>query len=98
MTADRASLNIVVHDTEDSASLPSVSLVPDCDVRMGVRSLYFLYDQVSEEFLETACVPASILDRSFLYGDTWQDRLFWSFFTTVAVLVATLFIRIWNFL
>ena len=60
-------------------------------------SLYFLYDQVSEEFLETACVPASILIAHF-FTVTRGKIVFWSFFTTVAVLVATLFIRIWNFL
>ena len=68
-----ASLNIVMHDTEDSLrSRQFLSFL----IAMSVWafSLYFLYEQVSEEFLETACVPASP-DRPFLYGDTWQDRV-----------------------
>ena len=91
-----ASLNIVMHDTEDSLrSRQFLSFL----IAMSVWafSLYFLYDQVSEEFLETACVPASILIAHF-FTVTRGKIVFWSFFTTVAVLVATLFIRIWNFL
>lgn len=59
-----ASLNIVMHDTEDSLrSRQFLSFL----IAMSVWafSLYFLYDQVSEEFLETACVPASILIAHF---------------------------------
>ena len=91
-----ASLNIVMHDTEDSLrSRQFLSFL----IAMSVWafSLYFLYEQASEEFLETACVPASILIAHF-FTVTRGKIVFWSFFTTVAVLVATLFIRIWNFL
>ena len=85
-----ASLNIVMHDTEDSLrSRQFLSFL----IAMSVWafSLYFLYDQVSEEFLETACVPASILIAHF-FTVTRGKIVFWSFFTTVAVLVATVFI------
>ena len=91
-----ASLNIVMHDTEDSLrSRQFLSFL----IAMSVWafSLYFLYEQVSEEFLETACVPASILIAHF-FTVTRGKIVFWSFFTIVAVLIATLFIRIWNFL
>lgn len=60
-----ASLNIVMHDTEDSLrSRQFLSFL----IAMSVWafSLYFLYEQASEEFLETACVPASILAATVL--------------------------------
>ncbi len=91
-----ASLNIVMHDTEDSLrSRQFLSFL----IAMSIWAfgLYFLYEQVSEEFLETACVPASILIAHF-FTVTRGKLVFWSFFATVAILIATLFIRIWNFL
>ena len=91
-----ASLNIVMHDTEDSLrSRQFLSFL----IAMSVWafSRYFLYEQVSEEFLETACVPASILIAHF-FTVTRGRIVFWSFFATVAILIATLFIRLWNFL
>lgn len=72
-----ASLNIVMHDTEDSLrSRQFLSFL----IAMSVWafSLYFLYEQVSEEFLETACVPASILIAHF-FTVTRGKIVFWSF-------------------
>ena len=91
-----SSLNIIMHDTEDSLrSRQFLSFL--IAMAVWVFSLYFLYEQVSEEFLETACVPASILIAHF-FTVTRGKIVFWLFFATVAILIATLFIRIWNFL
>lgn len=91
-----ASLNILLHDMEDSLrSRQFLSFL----IAMSVWafSLYFLYEQVSEEFLETACVPASILIAHF-FTVTRGRIIIGAFYATVAVLIATLFFRLWNFL
>ena len=91
-----ASLNIVMHDTEDSLRSRQF-LAFLIAMSVWAFSLYFLYEQVSEEFLETACVPASILIAHF-FTVTRRRIVFWSFYATVVFLIATLFIRLWNFL
>lgn len=91
-----ASLNIIMHDVEDSLrSRQFLSFL----IAMSVWAfgLYFLYEQVSEEFLETACVPASILIAHF-YTVMRGKIVFWSFYATVMILIVTLFVRIWSFL
>ena len=58
--------------------------------------LYFLYEQASEEFLETACVPASILIAHFF--TVMRGRIvLWTFYATIVLYFILLFLRIWNF-
>lgn len=90
-----ASSNIIIHDTEDSLrSRQYLSFL--IIMSAWAFCLYFLYEQVSEEFLETACVPASILIAHF-FTVARGKIILGSFFTAVAILLATLFFRIWSF-
>lgn len=60
-----ASLNIVTHEYEDNLRTRQfLSFL----IVMAIWSfgLFFIYEQSSEEFLEMACVPASILIAHFL--------------------------------
>lgn len=91
-----SSLNIITHDTEDSLrSRQFLSFL----ILMTVWTFgfYFLYEQVSEEFLETASVPASILIAHF-FTVTRGRITFWLFYFTWVLFIALLFIRLWNFL
>lgn len=57
--------------------------------------LYFLYDYASEEFLVTACIPASILVAHF-FTVRWNKWVGALFYFTIAAFVAVLFMRVWN--
>ena len=62
---DHCSLNIVTHEYEDNLRTRQfLSFL----IVMAIWSfgLFFIYEQSSEEFLEMACVPASILIAHFL--------------------------------
>ncbi len=91
-----ASLHIAIRDTENSLrSRQFLSFL----MMMAVWAfgLYFLYEQVSEEFLETACVPASILAAHFF--TTARGRIVTiAFYLIVFLLFASLAFRVWNFL
>lgn len=58
--------------------------------------LFFLYEQASEEFLQVACVPASILTAHF-FTVKRNKYTFWLFHFTVLFCLTFLFIRLWNF-
>lgn len=91
-----ASVNILSHEVEDSLrSRQYLSFL--ISMALWAFALYFLYEQSSEEFLETACVPSSILIAHF-FSVTRGKPVFWSFFSMITILITTLFIRIWNFL
>jgi len=89
-----ASVNIITHDYDDNLrSRQFLSFL----ILMAIWafSLYFIYEQNSEEFLETACVPASILIAHFF--TVGRKRILqWMFYAIVLIMVALLFYRIWN--
>lgn len=91
-----SSLNILTHENEDTLrSRQFLSFL--IAMTLWVFALYFLYEQVSEEFLETACVPASILIAHF-FTVMRGKVIVWSFYSTIILFIALLFIRVWNFL
>ena len=57
--------------------------------------LYFLYDYASEEFLVTACIPASVLIAHF-FTVKWNKWTRVLFYFTIMTFITVLFIRIWN--
>ena len=81
-----ASLNIVTHEYEDNLRTRQfLSFL----IVMAIWSfgLFFIYEQSSEEFLEMACVPASILDRPFFYDEPGK-YIFWLFHFSVVMFIA----------
>lgn len=91
-----ASVNIITHDYDDtlrSRQFLSFLII----MSIWAFCLYFLYEQASEEFLETACVPTSLLIAHF-FSVSRGKVVFWSFYATVILLIALLFVRLWNFL
>ena len=91
-----ASLNIVTHEYEDNLRTRQfLSFL----IVMAIWSfgLFFIYEQSSEEFLEMACVPASILIAHFFTVNRGK-YIFWLFHFSVVMFIALLMIRIWNFL
>ncbi len=91
-----ASINILTHEYEDSLRSRQYLFFL---ILMAIWAfgLYFLYEQVSEEFLETACIPVSILVAHF-FTVARGKVVFWSFYATLVLFIALLFIRLWNFL
>ena len=93
-----ASLNIVTHEYEDNLRTRQfLSFL----IVMAIWSfgLFFIYEQSSEEFLEMACVPASILIALFfLRVNRGKYILFGCSDFSVVMFIALLMIRIWNFL
>lgn len=90
-----ASINIILNDIEDSLrSRQYLSFL----IVMAVWSfaLFFLYESSSEEFLEMACVPASLLIAHFFAVTKGRIRTI-AFFSTIAALTAVLIIQIWIF-
>lgn len=90
-----ASINILTHEHEDSLrSRQFLSFL----IIMAIWSfgLFFLYEQSSEEFLEMACVPASILIAHF-FTVTRGKYYFWTFHASILLLITLLVVRIWNF-
>lgn len=91
-----ASVNIITHDYDDtlrSRQFLSFLII----MSIWAFCLYFLYEQASEEFLETACVPTSILIAHF-FTVSRGKIVYGSFYATIILLFALLFIRLWNFL
>ena len=91
-----ASLNIVTHEYEDNLRTRQfLSFL----IVMAIWSfgLFLIYEQSSEEFLEMACVPASILIAHFFTVNRGK-YIFWLFHFSVVMFIALLMIRIWNFL
>ena len=90
-----SAINIITHEYEDvlrTRQFLSFLIV----LSIWAFGLYFLYEQASEEFLETACVPASILIAHFF--TVMRGRIvFWTFYATIVLYFILLFLRIWNF-
>ena len=82
-----ASLNIVTHEYEDNLRTRQfLSFL----IVMAIWSfgLFFIYEQSSEEFLEMACVPASILIVHFFTVNRGK-YIFWLFHFSVVMFIAS---------
>lgn len=91
-----SAINIITHDMEDSLrSRQYLGFL----IIMAIWSfiLFFLYGQVSEEFLQTACVPTSLLIGHF-FTVTRSRWIRWGFAGMFLILFTNLFIQLWNFL
>lgn len=91
-----SAINIITHEYEDTLRtrqfLSFLILMAICTFAM-----YFLYEQASEEFLETACIPASILIAHFF--TVMRGRIiFWTFYSSIVIFIVLLILRLWNFL
>ena len=91
-----SSVNIMTHENEDS--LRSRQFLAFLMVMaIWAFALFFFYEQSSEEFLEMACVPASILVAHFFTVARGKYVLA-LFHASTALLFSLLILRIWNFL
>ena len=91
-----AAINTLTHEHEDSLrSRQYLSFL----IAMTIWSfgLFFIYEQSSEEFMEMACVPASILIAHFFTVKRGK-YYFWTFHLSILLLITLLVARIWNFL
>lgn len=90
-----SAVNIVTHEYEDvlrTRQFLSFLII----MAVYTFALYFLYEQVSEEFLETACIPAAILIAHF-FTVMRKRMMLWTFYSAIVIFVALLFLRLWNF-
>lgn len=91
-----ASINIITHEYEDNLRTRQfLSFVIILAVYPFV--LFFLYEQSSEEYLEIACVPSSILMAHF-FTVVRNKYVFWLFHFTIVLFISLLFVRLWSFL
>lgn len=91
-----SSLNILTHEYEDvlrTRQFLSFLIL----MSAWAFGLFFLYNQASEEFLETACIPASLLIAHF-FTVMRGKMVSWTFYGTLVVYISLLFLRVWNFL
>lgn len=91
-----SAVNIITHEYEDVLRTRQF-LYFLITMTVWAFALYLLYAQASEEFLETACIPVSILIAHF-FTVVRNKIAFWTFYATIALYIALLFLRIWNFL
>ena len=91
-----ASLNIIAHEYEDNLRTRQLLFFL---IAMVVWSfgLFFFYEQSSEEFLEMACVPVSILVAHFFTVKRGRS-VFGLFHLSIVLFVALFVVRIWSFL
>lgn len=90
-----ASAHILTHEYEDNLrtrEFLSFLMV----LAFSSFALYFLYEQSSEEFLQIACFPASILISHF-FTIVRNKYTFWLFHIFVLLLIILLLFRLWNF-
>ena len=91
-----ASINIITHEYEDNLRTRQFLFFLIIMVLWSF-GLFFLYEQSSEEFLEMACVPASILIAHFFTVNQGK-YIFWLFHFSILLFIGLLIMRIWNFL
>ncbi|MCC8143189.1 MAG: hypothetical protein LUD02_04360 [Tannerellaceae bacterium] len=91
-----AAVNILTHEYEDTLRTRQyLSFLIAMAVWIFV--LYFQYEQESEEFMETASIPASILVAHFF--TVVRSRIVsWLFYLSILFFISLYIIRIWNFL
>ena len=90
-----ASFNILAHEYEDNLRTRQfLSFL----ILLAISSfaLYFLYEQSSEEYLQIACFPSSIL-IAHLFTVVRNKYVYWMFHASVVVLILLLLLRIWSF-
>lgn len=90
-----SAVNIATHEYEDVLRTRQfLSFL----IKMAVFTfvLYFIYEQVSEEFLQTACIPAAILIAHF-FTVMRKRMVLWTFYSTIIIFISLLFLRLWNF-
>lgn len=90
-----ASAHILAHEYEDNLRTREyLSFL----IILAIYSfaLYFLYEQSSEEFLQIAYFPISILAAHF-FTVVKNRATYWLFHVSVLLLVTLLLIRVWNF-
>ena len=91
-----ASINIIINEIDDSLRARQyLSFLISMAAWGFVLSLLFRSE--TEEFLETACIPASILLAHYFTVTKGKIRNI-LFFLMVIILTSSLFIQIWNFL
>lgn len=90
-----SAINIITHEYEDNVRTRQfLSFLTVFAFWAFV--LYFLYGQAtSEEFLEIACIPTSVLIAHF-FTVVRNKTVFWLFHFTWIYCFSLLFIRIWN--
>ena len=91
-----SAINIITHEYEDVLRTRQFLSFLIC-MSVWAFALYFLYEQASEEFLETACIPSAILIAHF-FTVMRGKIVFWTFYSTIVLFIALLFLRLWNFL
>lgn len=90
-----SAINIITHEFEDVLRTRQfLSFLMAMSV--WAFALFFLYEQASEEFLETACIPTSILIAHF-FTIMRRKIVFWLFYSTIILHITLLFLRVWNF-
>lgn len=89
-------VNIALHDIDNRRRARHYLLFTTI-LAAWSYALYFLFDQVAEEFLMTTCVPVSILIGHF-FTSVRNRFVTWLFYATVTLFIALLFLRLWNFL
>ena len=90
-----ASIHILTHEYEDNLRTREF-LAFLILLSLSSFALYFLYEQSSEEFLQIACFPASILIAHLftVVRNRWTQGLF--HFTNLLFIILFI-LRIWNF-
>ena len=91
-----SAINIITHEYEDVLRTRQFLSFLIC-MSVWAFALYFLYEQASEEFLETACIPSAILIAHF-FTVMRGKIVFWTFYSTIVLFIVLLFLRLWNFL
>lgn len=90
-----SAVNIATHEYEDVLRTRQfLSFL--IKMAMFTFVLYFIYEQVSEEFLQTACIPAAILIAHF-FTVMRKRMVLWTFYSTIIIFISLLFLRLWNF-
>lgn len=90
-----AAVNILTHEYEDNLRARQF-LAFLIVMEVWSFGLFALYEQSSEECLEMACVPASILIAHF-FSVKRGRYIWWGFHLSVAALTTLLLVRIWSF-
>ena len=90
-----SAINIITHEFEDVLRTRQY-LFFLIALSVWAFALYFLYGQASEEFLETACVPTSMLIAHFF--TVMRGRaVTWVFYSTIVLFISLLILRLWIF-
>ena len=81
-----SAINIITHEYEDVLRTRQFLSFLIC-MSVWAFALYFLYEQASEEFLETACIPSAILIAHF-FTVMRGKIVFWTFYLSLSCFYA----------